>query len=190
MRWSAQFVDPALPILQAMLHRSLYLYPVENSHDQTDLILDKNCGIDYITVTDLDETRHGLCWRCQPDAWDTFTVRKYRVTDAETEFKKRLEAIEKNSIRPHYWAQAYIVDNKIHSLALIQADDLILYIKNNPNVKTRWTGNTQEGKAEFYYVPFKEMAFKGYKMRLYLNDGSKEIKVMNEKEIIKRWSKK
>lgn len=121
--------------------------------------LDVSAGIDAWEIQPGSGIR-GIASRVQwiPDGgrpWNTFTIRKSRDSGAATEYAKRLLAIEGDEgwLYPHFTIQAYLSSETdvLLSVAVCKTLDLICYIRDGSELRTRRTAN-----AEFYAVGWKE----------------------------------
>lgn len=97
--------------------------------------LDTLAGIDAWQVIEKDSVIRGIASRVQwIDArqapYNTFTIRYRRASKANTEFHKRLQAIESScALYPHLTTQAYVANpvRKGHLLSVCVADTAGLY---------------------------------------------------------------
>lgn len=126
------------------------------STDEHKKLLDMSAGIDVWVYNSYGI--RGLASRIQyGKAYNTFTIKKERASGTKTEYKKRVEAIEKNYLYPFYTMQAYIDINKnqLISLAVCQTQSLFTKISNNQYC-IKNTGSNQNGQAAFYIIDWKE----------------------------------
>jgi hypothetical protein len=116
---------------------------IEETDNKILLMFDQFSGIDYLRKDSIG--LQGIAARVQfGNAWNSFTVRTERCTGSETEYKKRLEQIEKGYIYPYFTLQCYFdnyIDLNLLSICIIKTTDLYFEIENNKNVKTRKSDN-------------------------------------------------
>ena len=95
-RANQNFIDIVLPEVNKVLTGEFIIVENVMNNDIAD-ILDQQSGIDALYVNDTGI--RGVAIRIQyGQAWDTFTIRKSRESGARTEYLKRKESIEKNSV--------------------------------------------------------------------------------------------
>lgn len=166
-----------------------YGIPVEGKTDD-DLAnkLDQLAGIDIFNI-DGDVT-YGVASRIQTGkAWNTFTVRKKRDSGTETEYAKRLKAINSDGILfPRVTYQAYVsadTGGTLLSMAVCLTKELISLCKNG-YAKTRHTGRGQYGGAEFFVMEWSDMVQFGCKMRILHTDGKVVRYNMDPEPVVER----
>ena len=167
LSWSAKvFVGLVWPILEVQIGGRLIIVETSTKIDMA-TALDVKAGIDAWHVLDGYGVR-GIASRvqiCPPiyKPYNTFTVRKSRDSGTETEYTKRLRAIRTNDgwLYPHLTVQAYVTseqEGQLLSFAVAQTKSLIEHIESLGNhAVTKRTSN-----AEFYIVPFKDIAIFSY----------------------------
>lgn len=119
--------------------------------------LDRIAGIDAWVVGQKGGM-FGLASRVQwvKTPWNSFTIRKERLGKFETEYKKRLEALEMNDGRlsPHYTIQAYVKPpprgGKLLSCGIVETNKLIKFIRDGREGKDYFTREVHD--ARFYVV--------------------------------------
>lgn len=119
--------------------------------------LDVFAGIDAWQMVDGRGYMRGIASRVQKDhakKFRTFTVRYARHTGAETEFAKRLKAIDardQGALYPALTVHAYVADKHegpLTAVGVCQTIDLYTYIRDNK--KTVATNHTF---GEWFYCP-------------------------------------
>lgn len=91
------------------------------------------------------------------DPPNSFTIRRSRASGVDTEFAKRLFAIENDWEYPYYTVHAYVshrsIKGKLLSVACCKTEDLISYIKEGCK-GSEWQIKTvkKKGTATFYVV--------------------------------------
>lgn len=123
--------------------------------------LDQTAGVDSWNIKH-DDIIRGVASRVQYVSemyWtnsppDTFTIRKSRPSGAKTEFEKRLEAIRKGGLFPHWTTQAYLDEQggELLSLARVRTEDLIRYIDEGSESDGDYYVKTPKGEASFFVV--------------------------------------
>lgn len=149
-----------------------HIKAVEGVNNEICKLLDLTCGIDYLEVEDRTGRVIGIANRVQWIAppyppYNTFTIRTSRESGAETEFTKRVKAIERGGIYPRLTMHTYAdkETNEILSLAIAETKDVIRYIqKHNPQIRSV---RDESGWAEFYCCKWNDMIDKGYKLLRY-----------------------
>ena len=140
LTWSAKaFVDLVWPAVREALGNG-ELVPAEAvMNDRMSRDFDMLASIDGWQVCRPGGIR-GIASRVQKLAaaarpYNTFTIRYARTTGAETEFSKRLKAIEQQEgwIYPHFTVQAYVTEtlDSLTSCAVVRTRDLFEYAKVN-----------------------------------------------------------
>ena len=94
--------------------------------------------------------------------YNTFTVRMQRESGVETEYSKRLRAIDSSGgwLYPHITVQAYIDNHRnLLSVAACKTSDLICYIRDNIDTITmrRVVDRGNGSGASFAVVGFREL---------------------------------
>ena len=98
--------------------------------------------------------------------WRTFTVRYKRDSGSRTEYEKLVYAYKNRLMCPKFTYQAYIENDALSGLAVVETASLLDYIeKHKP--KVRHTGADQNGQASFYICPWDDIRTKGYKILEY-----------------------
>ncbi len=156
--WSND-LDKSRPYtIQAVNHLSMsgQFLNIENSDNKGLQWLDQNAGIDLIGCH--DSKVYGIAARIQYDvSYATFTMRYERFTGSETEYSKRLETIDTGYFHPLFTMQAYVINNRVSSAAIIKTKDLYSFIQSNPE-------KVYENKSDnlFKYVYWTDIANAGY----------------------------
>lgn len=137
---------------------------VEGSQDKRDFDMDTQSGVDYWWVEN-GAGRTGLSSRVQADdgrrgfPYNTFTIRRSRITGTRTEYQKLVEARKNRRLYPALMIQSYITawdDGELISFALAYTDSILDYIaKGKAGIKP--TSN-----ADFFYIPFNAVAHYQY----------------------------
>lgn len=131
------------------------LEPVESttSRRRVDRDFDVLAGIDAWHMLDSRGVMRGIASRVQwgPRNWRTFTIRKSRPTGTETEFAKRLYALDnldQGWLLPSLTMQAYLTEprraGRLLGAAVIHTRDLFGYARAHPR-RERYAGNGGEG---------------------------------------------
>lgn len=130
---------------------------------------DQLAGIDIFVVAS-NEGITTMSSRIQwhDTSYDTFTIRKSRNTGAQTEYNKRLKAIQSGKwLYPYYAIQAYLTKPKrkgsLIALAVTHTKDIIDMIQQ---------GNYEEGftpndRNTFCIVKWQDMIKAGHMIRIY-----------------------
>ena len=119
--------------------------------------LDRLAGIDAWQIVRPHGMR-GIASRVQATdrPWDTFTVRMSRSTGAETEYVKRIRAMDSGCgwLFPHLTIQAYVstARDRLLSVAAIRTEDLFKHVRDCTDGCTRKT-NGHDGNR-FAVVPW------------------------------------
>lgn len=121
------FRDLVWPAMSPMMGGG-ELLPVESTSDRMRDVLDRLAGIDAWQVIDELGVR-GIASRVQwvgvgQRPWDTFTVRYALANGYETEFAKRLRAIDHHEhglLFPHHTVQAYLEGRGDQCVGLLSA---------------------------------------------------------------------
>ena len=154
------------PIIET-LRPGWRVFSIEGEENTLSKILDMNCGLDYLLHSKNFELVYGIASRIQYGVnYRTFTVRKTRESHTKTEYEKRKISIACDSIYPKYTMQAYIVDNEVQSLAIIQTKDLIEAIELCRYSDIKKTHSDKVGQAEFYICKWDDLK-KYYKVNEY-----------------------
>jgi len=152
--------------------------------------LDQTAGVDSWNVKHEDIVR-GVASRVQyvcnlpfDSPPDTFTIRKERESGAKTEFEKRLHAIRKGGLYPHWTTQAYIDRPKgeLLSLGRIRTKGLIEHIEEGSEENDDYYVVDPPGEASFYAVSWWRWKDIGKGVRThkpYENEKRVEVKIDN-----------
>lgn len=152
------------PIFKAIWRNCIWL-----SNENADNVLagyfDTFSGIDLWQVNTNAQIIKGVASRIQRSdkCYETFTVRYRRESGAETEYSKRLRAMQNGGLYPELTYQAYInADNEtLMGLAVAKTADIFRFIeKESPPLKK--TGAFQFGQASFYVIKWHDMKAKDY----------------------------
>lgn len=170
---SADFCEFVWPVIKSYIGDGR-IDPVEAvTNESTTRNLDMLAGIDawqYLTCG-----MRGIASRIQwlyPDnsylerywPWNTFTVRQRTASGCDTEYQKRLKAIEskRGLLYPHLTVQAYIYRKRhgpLDAVAVVETAELIDYIRRyNPPLKTGKDGH------QFYIPRWSHMVDVGYEV--------------------------
>lgn len=180
MRFSLLQVEKARPIIKKLMNGG-EIKAVEGRDDEICMMLDQNCGTDYFQMYGKGEKLDGVVWgvgsRFQSvwhgsKAFDTFTIRLSRESGADTEFKKRKLAIERNGVYPWLTMHGYYDEEtgEILSLAIARTKDIWECIEKGHCI-TRKTGQGQIGQATFYVVGWDKFKDLGYPIKVWrIND--------------------
>ena len=103
----------------------------------------------------------GLSLRIQGGYYNSFTIRKSRLSNNETEYVKIGRAIKNKGkyIYPYYMMQCYINNGKLCSIGFAKTKDILKCID-----KKKYILNHDE-KSDFYPVFWKDMKDKGFKVK-------------------------
>lgn len=122
-------------------------------------LLDTHCGIDALHV--FGGQIRGLALRVQwGEDYRTFTVRYRKASGAETEYEKRMRAIDSalGALYPYLTIQAYLDNrenpNQIRSIGVVRTLDLYNFIRYNESKVLKRV--CPEGN-EFLYVKFSDI---------------------------------
>lgn len=144
---------------------------IENSSHPILRMFDKYSGIDAIQITKDNQIRT-IAIRVQfGTAWDTFTIRYKRHNGAETEYKKRLDAIKNEKLYPNLTLQCYLSNDfkEILSCGIIQTKTLYKQIQERPEIKK--IRSAKEDANIFLYVSFYDLdevlIYKNKKINFY-----------------------
>ena len=136
------------PILNELL-AGWKLIPVVLEPNDTCIVLEKSCGIDYLLTN--NEQVYGLRSKVQYDKnYRTFTVSK-------NEYAKHSASFESSSLRPYYTMQVYLDGSEIIGLGLITTADLLSFIKRG----------LAEERGKFYVCSWDALKSAGYDVREY-----------------------
>jgi len=187
LRKSMDAVKKVEPILCNMLEEAMddgskfKLYAVEGDDNEICKKLDLTCGIDYMLewIRDGKSTMYGVGCRVQwvdlpkEKLWNTFTIRIHRDSGAETEFEKRVRAINSKAIYPTLTLHIYMNKNtgNVESFAIAKTEEITKYIlTQTQGIEHKHTGSNQIGQASFIAVDWK--LFEPYAKRLYVYERS------------------
>lgn len=133
--------------------------------DELAEMFDQCASIDIIRQS--EKGLEGVASRIQfGHNWRTFTVRFKRDSGAHTEYEKLVYAYKNRLMCPKFTYQAYIENDALSGLAVVETASLLDYIeKHKP--KVRHTGADQSGQASFYICPWDDIRTKGYKILEY-----------------------
>jgi hypothetical protein len=152
--------------------------------------LDQTAGVDSWNVKHDDIVR-GVASRVQylndlpyDTPPDTFTIRKERQSGAKTEFEKRLHAIRKGGLYPHWTTQAYLDEpgGELLSIGRVRTKDLIEYIEDGSTADDDYWVVEPEFEASFYAVYWWRLEDIGIGVRTrkpYETEKRVEVKVDN-----------
>lgn len=122
-------------------------------------------GIDYWFINNKKGIR-GIASRIQfncSKSWNTFTIRKSKLSGAKTEYQKRKEAIENDWLYPYWVIQGYLDKNgSLLSFALARTKDVIKMIDNG-----FCETNVNPDGTVFYVVYWENMKDLKYKIYIY-----------------------
>ena len=151
---SKQFEELCIPELKNLTGCEFMC--IEGNHNiKSQKMLDIMAGIDSWMYKE-EYGVIGIASRIQKGMnWETFTVRKSRVSGVKTEFDKVSKAIENGTIYPLYTVQAYVKNNEIEGMAICITKSLYQLIKDG-KYKKRQTGPNQDGQACFYAVKWSD----------------------------------
>lgn len=141
--------------------------------------LDMLAGIDAWQIKGNDLIR-GIGSRVQwirdgGKRWDTFSVRRSRISGVKTEYEKRLYAIEHPHagwLLPALTVQAYLRDTtrELLSVAAIFTPDLIQHIHKGVEGIDYGVRPNADGRSDFYYVDWHILEARGMPIRMYAID--------------------
>lgn len=146
------------PMVIRMIGGEFYI--TETTSESVEFLLDRHAGFDALHKTE-DGLLRGVAMRIQfcDKAFNTFTVRTKRSTGAQTEFAKRVLAIEKHDTKgalyPWLTMQAYVSKNekKLLSMAIIKTITLFTFLQSNQaNRKIN-----PADKNEFVFAPWNDL---------------------------------
>lgn len=187
LKWSARlFRSQVWPILeQSFAPTQSRLIQMEDC-DDSELVktFDVLAGIDAWHVCHIG--MRGIASRIQEcntgRTYDTFTIRKSRDSGAETEYKKRLNAVYSKSgwLYPFLTVQAYVKTKTgpVLSIGMARTSDIIGFIEKG-YASTRRTTN-----AEFWVCGWGDMIDRGYdvKSRDYFTVSSQDLSAVADAE--------
>lgn len=143
---------------------SEYIAVEECQEQELNRIIDMYGGIDLILKKGI--SLRGVASRIQKHEknWRTFTIRHERDTQTglNTEYKKRLYAIENEWLYPHYTLQAYLDANEaLLGYAICRTKDLFDLIKRGL-YRENHTKPDQKGQATFLIVDWDDFKKHGF----------------------------
>lgn len=135
------------------------LIQIENTKDPLATKLDRFAGID--AIQQINGQLRTIACRVQwgDTDWSAFSVRESKTNGAETEFAKRLNAINNDFVYPILTIQAYISEKRIGKLLSVGCIKTIKLYKNleakkiSGNLRTRSSGNAIFIFANWSYLP-------------------------------------
>ena len=136
------------------------LDPIEGSDQTRDLDIDRQSGVDYWWVEE-GAGRTAISSRVQANdgrkgfPYNTFTIRRSRLTGTKTEYQKLKDARENRRLYPAMTVQGYIsekTNGSLISFALAYTDKILDYIDNG----LASINNTSN--ADFFIIPFGAVA--------------------------------
>jgi hypothetical protein len=122
--------------------------------------LDQTAGVDSWNVKHDDIVR-GVASRVQylgslpyDTPPDTFTIRKERQSGVKTEFQKRLYAIRKDGLYPHWTVQAYVDEpgGELLSVGRVRTKDLIEHVQDGSEEDGDYWVVEPQHEASFYAI--------------------------------------
>lgn len=153
------FCDQVVPVLEEWTDgRNVSVEAVTD--DEMAEELDQTAGVDSWNIKH-DDVIRGIASRVQylndlpfDEPPDTFTVRKERQSGAKTEFEKRLHAIRKGGLYPHWTTQAYLdrPRGELLSVGRVRTEDLIEHINGGSEGGGDYYVMDPPGEASFYVV--------------------------------------
>jgi hypothetical protein len=184
---SIDFREKVAPVLEDWANsRSVSVEAVTDSEMAEEL--DQTAGVDSWNIKH-DEIVRGVASRVQylsrtpfDKPPDTFTVRKERQSGAQTEFEKRLNAIRKGGLYPHWTTQAYLDKprGELLSVGRIRTDDLIEHINSGSELDNDFNVIRPPGEASFFAVSWWRLDDLGIGVRTfkpYKNEKRVEAKI-------------
>lgn len=134
LSWSTRvFVEVILPIIQSQDEFAGFkFFPVEGETSKRILeLLDQNAGIDLFAVNDGFGVR-AMASRVQriadgKMAYKTFTIRLKTQSGKNTEYQKRLFALENEYLIPYWTLQAYVRQGTEEPLTIVVCKTADLY---------------------------------------------------------------
>ena len=173
-------------------NRKLVIHPVEGIKENTCILLDKNCGIDYFISTEDGNKTVSFAWRavnstverCRNEGvYNAFSLRKKRNNSQSKtencEIEKRLYAIEHRLVYPLFTVEAYVLNGRLLSVAVARTEDVFDAYKNLP---IRNCDPYSKNKEVFFLdVSWKIMKDNGYTVYdWYYNDKCKQTYRLHE----------
>jgi len=156
---SIDFREKVAPVLEDWADsRSVSVEAVTDSEMAEEL--DQTAGVDSWNIKQDDIVR-GVASRIQylnrlpfDTPPDTFTIRKQRQSGARTEFDKRLYAIRRDGLYPHWTTQAYLDKprGELLSVGRIKTKNLIEYIKDGSEPANDYNIIRPPDEASFFSV--------------------------------------
>ena len=139
-----------MPVIESLEAQSII--QIEGEFKQLLESLDIYGGFDWWVK--FDKGIRGLASRIQwvEKSWDTWTIRKSKLSGNKTEYQKRTDAIAFEYLYPYYTLQAYITEDggKLLSYAIAKTKDVISHIKED-QVRGQSDG------TKFYYVKWEDV---------------------------------
>lgn len=129
------------------------IVPIEGREDELSLLLDRLAGIDGLIVKD-DGEMDFYGSRVQVGKnYESFTLRRSRLSGVKTEFAKLQRASRTCGAMPQYMIQAFVdSDEKAATVAVAPMIDLVQYVEqNNPEIRKTATGES------FFVIPWREL---------------------------------
>ena len=125
-------------------------------------------GIDIWQIKEKEGIR-GIANRIQwgDKAWNTFTIREKRTSGSETEYSKRLRALQtKQWLFPFYTVQSYMTRRRVGellSLAIAKTEDIFKLIESG-NYTKRF--NSEDGNS-FFCISWRDMEKANLAIKIY-----------------------
>lgn len=184
LRYSLAQVEKARPIIKRLMNGG-EIKAVEGRDDEICLMLDRNCGTDYFQIYGNGDKLDGVVWgvgsRFQSvwhggKTFDTFTIRLSRESGADTEFKKRKLAMDRNGIYPYLTMHGYYDEKTgdILSLAIARTRDIWECIEKGHCI-VRKTGESQIGQSTFYVVDWNKLKALGYPIKVWKAEDKRDV---------------
>ena len=165
------FLKVVFPAMVEQGFLSGELIPVESvTTSEMTRRLDMLSGIDSWAIKEPDGIT-GIAsrvqWGWKP--FNTFTIRKSRLSGVSTELEKRQRAIESNGqyLYPYWTVQAYLtqVHGQLLTIGMARTMDVVEIITKYPNKERP----TKDGGAVFGYCEWDMMQFEGYDVKIFDN---------------------
>jgi len=173
-----QSIDTFLCEINKLTKSGNKIISIEGSSHPVLQMFDKYSGIDAIQITKDNQLRT-IAIRVQfGTAWDTFTIRFERHTGAETEYKKRIDAIQNEKLYPNLTLQCYLSDDfkEILSCGIIYTKALYRQIQERPEIiRSR---SVREDNNVFLYVSFYDLD----EVLIYKNQRTKFYKTARNRD--------
>ena len=131
---SNKYFEQIIPILQHYFGGKVI--STENHNSEVEAILDFQCGIDGLVLT--EDTVFGIAHRVSYLPYHTFTIRTKDLSGKLTE----IDHIKRSGIKPRFHVQTVCVNDKPTIMAIAKTADLVYAINHHMyTTKTAFSGD-------------------------------------------------